>query len=103
VSSGQFDEARRILADDSALPDIYRRRLLTKILRETESWTDLKSLLERPQNDEELAMYTVAAERSGDLTGVEAVLGTAEGSGDFSLLLIAELKQRVATRMRLGR
>ena len=102
VSSGQFDEARRFLAGDNDLPETYKRRLWTKVFRETESWTDLKHLLERPQNDEELAMYTVASERSGDWTGVELALSSGESSGDFSPELIAELRQRVSTRLRLG-
>ena len=103
VDFGRLDEARELLLADVAMTATYKRRLLAKLLRQAEAWPDLKNLLRRPENDEELAMYAMAAERSGDMAGVDEVLRTGEASGEFNAQLIAELQQRVWARSRLER
>jgi hypothetical protein len=103
VDLGRWDEARGLLLADVAMTATYKRRLLAKLLRQAEAWPDLKNLLRRPENDEELAMYAMAAERSGDMAGVDEVLSTGEASGEFNAQLIAELQQRVWARSRLER
>ena len=101
VGLGRLDEARASLLADVAMTATYKRRLLTKLLREAEAWSDLKDLLKCPENDEELAMYAMAGERSGNMAGVDEVLSAGEASGEFSAQLIAELQQRVWARSRL--
>ena len=103
VGLGYLDEARASLLADVAMTATYKRRLLTKLLRQTEAWSDLKDLLKRPENDEELATYATAGERSGNIAGVDEVLSAAEASGEFSAQLIAELQQRVWAHSRLER
>ena len=103
VSAGRFGEARDTLLADKDMTPTYRRRLLAKVFRETDAWTDLKNLVGCPENDEELAMYAMAAERNGDMAGVDEVLAMAEASGEFSAPLVAELQQRIQVRSRLGR
>ena len=75
---------------------------MSKALEVSEKWSDLKVLLGSPQNEEELAMYYMASERSGDMVGVEEVLESAESSGEFSAQLLAELKRRVRVQNSLG-
>ncbi len=103
VKSGRLDSARQLLADDVTMPATYKRRLMAKVFREAEAWTDLKHLLEHPENDEELAMYTLAAERSGDFTGVEEVLNASMTSGEISVQLAAGLQQRVSALSKFRR
>ena len=92
-----------MLLDDNDMTPTYRRRLLAKVFEETEAWADLKTLVECPENDGELAMYTMAAERCGDMTGVDEVLTMAAASGEFSVLLVADLRRRIQARSTLGR
>ena len=103
VSARRFIEARKRLLNDIDMTPTYRRRLLAKVFRETAAWTDLKNLVGCPENDEELAMYAMAAERSGDMTGIDEVLTMAAASGEFSALLVAELQRRIQARSTLGR
>ena len=103
VSARRFGEAREMLLDDNDMTPTYRRRLLAKVFEETEAWADLKKLVECPENDGELAMYTMAAERCGDMTGVDEALTMAAASGEFSVLLVADLRRRIQARSTLGR
>ena len=103
MSAGRFSEAGQRLLDDTDITPTYRKRLLAKVFRETEAWTELKNLVGCPENDDELAMYVLAAERSGDITGVAEVLTTAAASGEIDSSLIAELHQRIQARSTLGR
>lgn len=102
INSGRSKEAIEVLTTDCVITDTYKRRLLGKALEVSENWSDLKSLLGLPQNEEELAMYYMASERSGDMVGVEEVLDSSESSGEFSSQLIAELKRRFRVRNSLG-
>ena len=101
ISAGLFSEAREALAADLALTPTYKRQLLAKLLTKAEDWTDLKDLLKCPQNEEELAMYVFASERTADMTGVEAVLKAAGANSEFSAQLVAELRRRVEARSKL--
>ena len=103
VSARRFSDAREMLLDDNDMTPTYRRRLLAKVFEETEAWANLKKLVECPENDRELAMYTVAAERCGDMTGVDEALTMAAASGEFSALLVADLRRRIQARSTLGR
>ena len=94
INSGHAEEAVEVLLSDSIITDSYKRRLLGKALEIAEKWSDLKSLLHPPQNDEELAMFYMSSERSGDMDEVAEVLESSEASGEFNAQLIAELKQR---------
>lgn len=102
INSGCSEEAIEVLMTSNVITDTYRRRLLSKALEVSEKWSDLKVLLGSPQNEEELAMYYMASERSGDMVGVEEVLESAESSGEFSAQLLAELKRRVRVQNSLG-
>ncbi len=102
IASGRSEEAIDVLLSDTIIADAYKRRLLGKALEISEKWSDLKSLLCPPQNDEELAMFYMASERSGDMAGVLEVLESSEASGEFNAQLMAELKQRFRVRNRLG-
>ena len=103
ISSGRPDEAIRILSTDNLITDTYRRRLIAKALQASERWSELSSFLVSPHNEEELAMYYMASERSGDMLGVGEVLASCESSGEFSPQLLAELKQRLRVHETLGR
>ena len=92
-----------MLQADSILAAPYRRRLLAKVLQEAEKWLELKSLLASPENDIELAMLILAAERSGNTTGVDEVLNAGEASGKFSEQLVVQLQRRLEARSRLKR
>ena len=102
ISSGRPDEAIRILSTDNLITDTYRRRLIAKALQASERWSELSSFLVSPHNEEELAMYYMASERSGDMLGVGEVLASCESSGEFSPQLLAELKQRLRVHETLG-
>ena len=102
ISSGRSEEAIEVLLSESVITDSYKRRLLGKALVIAEKWSDLRSLLLPPQNDEELAMFYMASERSGDMLEVADVLESSEASGEFNAQLITELKQRFRVRSRLG-
>ena len=103
VYAKRFREARQRLLDDTDMTPTYRRRLLAKVFRETAAWTELKALVGCPENDDELAMYALAAERSGEMTGVDEVLTAAAASGEFDSSLVAELQRRIQARSTLGR
>ena len=102
INSGRPQEAIEVLMTDNVITDTYKRRLLGKALEVSEKWSDLKSLLASPQNEEELAMYYMASERSGDMVGVEELLESSEASGEFNAQLLTELKQRVRVQNSLG-
>lgn len=102
INSGRPDEAIEILLTDNIITEPYRRRLLSKALEVSEKWLDLKNFLESPQNEEELAMYYMASERSGDTVGVGEVLESSEATGEFDAQLLADLKRRFQVRKRLG-
>ena len=102
INSGRSEEAIEVLMTSDAITETYRRRLLGKALETSEKWSALKGLLESPQNEDELAMYYMASERSGDMIGVEEVLESSESSGEFSAELLAELKRRIRVRNSLG-
>ena len=103
VRSGCWQEARDILLTDTVLAPAYRRRLLAKVYEEDEQWLDLMSLLESPRNEDEVATYVAAAERSGHLTNALPMLARAKDSGEFSPALIAELDRRIQARLRFER
>ena len=94
IKSGHYKEGIDILSTDSTITAMYKRRLLAKALNDSEDWSELKKLLESPQNNEELSMYFMASERSGDMEEVEKVLEFSEASGEFDGLLLSNLKQR---------
>ena len=103
VSSGRWDEARELLLADTMISPKYRRQLLTKVLNRLGSWAELKRLLAHPNNDEELAMYVMAAERASDMSGLVDVLNVAASSLEFSDQLVADLRQRIRARLMLER
>ena len=102
ITTGRSEEAIEVLLSDTIITDSYKRRLLGKALEISEKWSDLRSLLCPPLNDEELAMFYMASERGGDLVGVAEVLESSEASGEFNAQLIGELKRRFLVRNRLG-
>ena len=102
INSGCSEEAIEVLMTSNVITDTYRRRLLSKALEISEKWSDLKVLLGSPQNEEELAMYYMASERSGDMVGVKEVLDSSDSSGEFSAQLLAELKRRLRVQNSLG-
>ena len=95
INSGRSGEAIEVLLADTTITGTYKRRLLSKALQISENWSALKSFLKCPQNEDELAMYYMASERSGDMVGVDDLLQSAEASGEFSAPLVADLKQRL--------
>ena len=102
INSGYPDEAIAVLSKDSVITRIYKRRLLGKALQSAEDWAALKNLLEYPQNEDELAMYYMASERSGDMVGVRETLQLSEKSGEFSAELLVDLIQRFEVLKQLG-
>ena len=102
ITTGRSEEAIEVLLSDTIITDSYKRRLLGKALEISGKWSDLRSLLCPPQNDEELAMFYMASERGGDMVGVAEVLESSEASGKFNAQLIGELKRRFRVRNRLG-
>ena len=92
-----------MLLTDTNLSQAYKRRLLAKVYEEGEQWLDLMSLLESPQNEDELATFVAAAERSGHLPNALEVLARAKDSGEISPALIAELDLRTRARLRFER
>lgn len=102
INSGRSAEAIEFLQSDSVITDPYRRRLLGKALENTENWSELRSLFKPPHNDEELAMFYAASERSGDMVEVSEVLESSEASGEFDAQLVTALKQRLRVWNRLG-
>ena len=103
IDTGYLDAAREMLQSAVAIPVTYKKQLLVKILRQDEAWKDLKKLLDSPQNNDELAMYAMEAERSGDVTGVDGVLNIIESNGEFSRELISEIRKRLTARLKLER
>ena len=103
VRSGRLPEAQELLLTDTALTQAYKRRLLAKVYVEDEQWSDLMSLLESPQNEDELAAFVAAAERSGHLSKAIDVLTRAKDSGETSPALIEELERRVRARAHFER
>ena len=102
INSGRSDEAIEVLLTDNVITETYKRRLLGKALQISEKWLDLKSLLKSPQNEEELAMYYMASEKSGNMVEVDEVLESAEASGEFNAQLLTDLKQRLRVHKILG-
>ena len=98
LRSGRLVEAREALLTDTTLTQAYKRRLLARVYEENEQWLCLMSLLELPQNEEELASFVAAAERSGHLREAVDVLTRARDSGEISPALIDELDRRIRAR-----
>ena len=102
IKSGRYQEGIEALLTDSTITATYKRRLLAKALNDSEDWSELKKLLESPQNNAELSMYFIASERSGDMEEVEKVLEDSEASGEFDGLLLSNLRQKFGAHKQLG-
>ena len=103
VRTGRWKEARDMLLTDTALSQAYKRRLLAKVYEEGEQWLDLMRLLDPPRNEDEVATFVAAAERSGHLTNALEMLARAKDSGEISQALIVDLDRRIQARLRFGR
>ena len=103
VRSSRLPEAQELLLADTTLTQAYRRRLLARVYEVGEQWSNLVNLLESPQNEDELATFVAAAERSGNLPKAIDVLDRAKDSGETSPALIQELERRIRARAHFER
>ena len=102
ISSGRSEEAVQVLENTDTIPDTYKRLLLAKAFRESQQWAALKELLNPPQNTQEFMDYFVAAERSGDLSGVEELLDSFQSENKIDLSVLRDLRLRLSARTELG-